>query len=60
MSTACFRAAACIVPFSRVLAGFHVMGLCAAARAKLPSRGGGRAVPHNGPPAGARPFCIRE
>lgn len=37
MSTACFRVAACIVPFSRVLAGFHVMGLCAAARAKLPS-----------------------
>lgn len=37
MSTACFRVAACIVPFSRVLAGFHVMGLCAAARAKLRS-----------------------
>lgn len=37
-----------------------VMGLCAAARAKLPLRGGGRAVPHNGPPAGVRPFCIRE
>lgn len=36
MSTACFRAAACIVPFARVLAGFLVMGLCAAARAQPP------------------------
>lgn len=36
MSTACFRAAACIVPFGRVLAGFFVMGLCAAARARPP------------------------
>lgn len=37
MSTACFRAAACIVPFGRVLAGFFVMGLCAAVRACWPS-----------------------
>lgn len=36
MSTACFRAAACIVPFGRVLAGFFVMGLCAAVRAQPP------------------------
>lgn len=36
MLTACFRAAACIVPFGRVLAGFFVMGLCAAERAQPP------------------------
>ena len=36
MSTACFRAAVCIVPFRRVLAGFReerVMGLCLRRRA---------------------------
>lgn len=36
MSTTCFRAAACIVPFGRVLAGCFVMGLCAAVRAQPP------------------------
>lgn len=34
--------------------------LCGGARLATPLCGGGRAVPHNGPPAGARPFCIRE
>ena len=59
MSTACFRAVACHVPFFRALAGFFGTGLCAAARALPPLRGrGGHAVPHNGPPAGVRAFRI--
>ena len=36
MSTACFRAVACHVPFFRALAGFFGTGLCAAVRALPP------------------------
>lgn len=41
--------------------GFLCNGtLCGGACPATPLRGGGHAVPHNGPPSGARPFCTRE
>lgn len=43
-----------------IFGGFPCNGtLCGGAR-QATLRGGGRAVPHNGPPAGSRPFRIRE